>query len=179
LAEKSIFQRANATLQKYVLAGIILTTIVLIVMALGVRQKARIGAATNELKQSKDSLQHANLLLHTALKNMAHGLCMFDREQRLVVCNDRYGEMYALAAEQTKPGTTLRSILEARVTAGISPEDAEQYIQTRLEEVAEGRAYYAENELSDGRFYAVSLCQTGAGSQFIKILRNTRKLSVP
>ena len=87
---------------------------------------------------------------------MAHGLCMFDREKRLVVCNDRYGEMYTLAAEQTKPGTTLRSILEARVTAGVSPEDAEQYIRTRLKEVAEGNAYYTENELSNGQVYAVS-----------------------
>ena len=156
LAEKSIFQGANTTLQKYVLAGIILTTIVLIVMVLGARQKSRIASATNELKHSKQSLEHSNLLLHTALKNMAHGLCMFDREQRLVVCNDRYGEMYALAAEQTKPGTTLRSILEARVTAGVSPEDAEQYIRTRLEEVVEGNAYYTENELSNGRVYAVS-----------------------
>ena len=156
LAERSIFQGANTTLQRYVLAGIILTTIVLIVMVLGARQKARIASATNELKHSKESLEHSNLLLHTALKNMAHGLCMFDREQRLVVCNDRYGEMYTLAAEQTKPGTTLRSILEARVTAGVSPEDAEQYIRTRLKEVAEGNAYYTENELSNGRVYAVS-----------------------
>ena len=81
---------------------------------------------------------------------------MFDRDQRLVVCNERYGEMYALTSEQTKPGTTLRSILEARVSAGISPEDAEQYVRTRLEEVAEGKSYYAENELSNGRVYAVS-----------------------
>ena len=81
---------------------------------------------------------------------------MFDRDQRLVVCNDRYGEMYALNPEQTKPGTTLRAILEARISAGISPDDAEQYIRTRLDEVAGGKPYYAENELSNGRVYAVS-----------------------
>ena len=64
---------------------------------------------------------------------------MFDRDQRLVVCNDRYGEMYALTPEQTKPGTTLRSILQARVSAGVSPDDAEQYIRTRLDEVVRGQ----------------------------------------
>jgi diguanylate cyclase (GGDEF)-like protein len=156
LAETSIFQGANTTLQKYVIAGSILTAIVLIVMALGAGQKARISSATEELKRSKQSIEHTNLLLHAALTNMAHGLCMFDRDQRLVVCNKRYGEMYALTPEQTKPGTTLRSILEARVSAGISPDDAEQYVRTRLEEVAEGKSYYAENELSNGRVYAVS-----------------------
>ena len=156
LAEASIFQGANITLQKYVIAGSTLTAIVLIVMALGAGQKARITSATEELKRSKQSIEHTNLLLHAALTNMAHGLCMFDRDQRLVVCNERYGEMYALTPEQTKPGATLRSILEARVSAGISPEDAEQYVRTRLEEVAEGKSYYAENELSNGRVYAVS-----------------------
>ena len=156
LAENSIFQGANTTLQKYILAGSILTAIVLIVMALGAGQKARISSATEELKSSKQSLEHTNLLLHAALTNMAHGLCMFDRDQRLVVCNDRYGEMYALTPEQTKPGTTLRAILEARVSAGVSPDDAEQYIRTRLDEVARGKPYYAENELSNGRVYAVS-----------------------
>jgi len=156
LAEQSIFQGANTALQKYVTLGITLTAIVLIVMVFGSSQKSHITAATNELKHSKQSIEHTNLLLHTALKNMAHGLCMFDRDQRLVVCNDRYGEMYSLSPEQTKPGATLRSILEARVSAGVSPEDAEQYIRTRLEEVIKGNAYYAENELSDGRVYAVS-----------------------
>jgi PAS domain S-box-containing protein len=125
-------------------------------MVFGANQKAHISAATNELKHSKQSIEHTNLLLHTALKNMAHGLCMFDREQRLVVCNDRYGEMYGLTPEQTKSGTTLRSILQARVSAGVSPQDAEEYIRTRLEEVVGGNAYYAENQLSDGRVYAVN-----------------------
>ena len=156
LTEESIFQGANIALQKYVTFGITLTAIVLIVMVFGADQKARISAATNELKRSKKSIEHTNLLLHTALKNMAHGLCMFDRDQRLVVCNDRYGEMYALTPEQTKPGTTLRSILQARVNAGVSPQDAEEYIRTRLQEVVQGNAYNVENQLSDGRVYAVN-----------------------
>ncbi len=149
LAKQSIFKEADATLQKYEIAATILTGIVLIVMVLGAGRQARILSATGEL-------QHAYLLLHTALKNMAHGLCMFDRNQRLVVCNERYGEMYDLTPEQITPGTTLRAILEARVAAGMSPEDAEQYIGTRLDEVASGRSYYTENELSDGGVYAVN-----------------------
>ena len=34
--------------------------------------------------------------LETALTNMSQGLCMFDRDQRVVVANDRYAEMYGL-----------------------------------------------------------------------------------
>jgi diguanylate cyclase (GGDEF)-like protein/PAS domain S-box-containing protein len=156
LAERDIFQQANATLQKYILAGAILTAIVLIVMILGASRQARILSTAAELQRSKQSLEQSNLLLQTALKNMAHGLCMFDREQRLVVCNARYGEMYGLSPEQTKPGTSLRAILEARVAAGMSPQDSEQYIRSRLAEIEAGNPYHKVNELSDGSIYAVS-----------------------
>jgi diguanylate cyclase (GGDEF)-like protein/PAS domain S-box-containing protein len=156
LARQDIFRQADATLRKYIVAGTILTVIALIVMILGATRQARILAAAADLRRSKQSFEQSNLLLQTALKNMAHGLCMFDREQRLVVCNGRYAEMYGLSLEQTKPGTTLQSILEARIRAGKSPQDAEQYIRTRLKEVADGNAYYAENELSDGHVYALS-----------------------
>jgi PAS domain-containing protein len=37
-----------------------------------------------------------NVLLDTALNNMSQGLCMFDAQARLVVCNRRYIEMYGL-----------------------------------------------------------------------------------
>jgi hypothetical protein len=76
LDEQSIFQGANTALQKYVTLGITLTAIVLIVMVFGAGQKSNITSTTNELRSSKQSLEHSNLLLHTALKNMAHGLCI-------------------------------------------------------------------------------------------------------
>jgi len=94
-------------------------------------------------------------LLELTLENMSQGLCMFDRNQRLVVCNRHYAEMYGLAPEQTAPGTTLRAVLEARVAAGQSPADAQEYIDRRLTEVARPEPYYAVNPLRDGRVIAV------------------------
>jgi diguanylate cyclase (GGDEF)-like protein/PAS domain S-box-containing protein len=156
LAKRDIFQQADATLRKYIVAGTVLTSIVLIVMLLGATRQAHILSTAAELRRSKQSLERSNLLFQTALKNMGHGLSMFDSDSRLVVCNERYGEMYNLDPEQTKPGTTLRAILEARVATGFVGEDAEQYIRTRLEKVAWDHAHYSENELSDGRIYAVN-----------------------
>jgi diguanylate cyclase (GGDEF)-like protein/PAS domain S-box-containing protein len=156
LAQADIFQQADAILTKYILAGTGLTVIVLIVMFFGARQRARILATAAELQGSKQSLERSNHLLNTALKNMVHGLCMFDSEQRLVFCNERYGQMYGLCPEQVQAGTTLRAILEARVRAGKSPENTEQYIDTRLAEVTKGIPYYVENVLRDGHIYAVN-----------------------
>jgi len=76
-------------------------------------------------------LREQNLQWNTALNNMSQGLCMFDATQRLIVCNKRYADLYGVNNEQTKPGTTLRAILEHRVASGNAPEDPENYIKTK------------------------------------------------
>jgi diguanylate cyclase (GGDEF)-like protein/PAS domain S-box-containing protein len=111
---------------------------------------------TAALREREAELEEQNLRFDAALENMPHGLCMFDRNERLIVCNERYGELYGLTEEQTKRGVTLRSILEARVAAGHSPEDANKYIEERLAEVRGGEPYYAENIIRDGRVLAVN-----------------------
>ncbi len=57
-------------------------------------------------------------MLDLVLSNMSQGVCVFDGDQRLVLCNSRYAEIYALPAEATKPGTTVQRILELRVASG-------------------------------------------------------------
>ncbi|MGC1573296.1 MAG: PAS-domain containing protein, partial [Pseudolabrys sp.] len=37
-----------------------------------------------------------NLRMRVAINNMSQGLCMFDGNERLVICNQRYMEMYHL-----------------------------------------------------------------------------------
>ena len=156
LAQKDIFRQVDVTLHKYIVAGSILTFIVLIVMFLGAARQERMLSTALELQRSKQSAEQSNLLLQTALQNMAHGFCVFDRDMRLIVCNEKYPKMYGLPPERTRPGSTLRSILEARIGAGFVPQNAEEYIRLRLERAARGNSHYAENELSDGRIYAVN-----------------------
>ena len=92
--------------------------------------------------------------LQTALSNMAQGLCLFDDQQRIVVANQRYAEMYGLPLESVRPGTTLREILQARVARGVYSEvEGQKFVEQGLagfrREVSEILA------LSDGRFIAV------------------------
>jgi diguanylate cyclase (GGDEF)-like protein/PAS domain S-box-containing protein len=95
------------------------------------------------------------LQLDAALENMSQGLCMFDATQRLIVCNKRYAELYGLDYEQTKPGRTLREILEYRIARGTAPHDKESYIRDRINEVVANRPYQITNKLGDGRFVSV------------------------
>ena len=131
------YQHIDATAP---MAGLLALIIVLATLLLA-KLNGRLTAKTN--------------LLELTLENMSQGLCMFDRNQRLVVCNRAYAEMYGLAPGQTAPGTTLRAVLEARVAVGQSPADAQEYIDRRLCEVARPEPYYAVNHLRDGRVIAV------------------------
>ena len=93
--------------------------------------------------------------LSAALENMSQGLCMFDKMQRLIVCNKQYAELYGLNAEQIKPGLMLRQILEYRASNGTAPKDHGQYIKDRIAEVTANRPYRTTDKLRDGRYVCV------------------------
>jgi PAS domain-containing protein len=87
---------------------------------------------TAALREREAELEAQNLRFDAALKNMPYGLCMFNGDEHLIVCNERYGEMYGLTPEQTAPGMRLRSILDARIANGQSPADGAAYIKKCL-----------------------------------------------
>jgi len=64
--------------------------------------------------------------------------------------------MYGLGGEQTKPGTTLRTILEAIFFVGRGPSVTQKYIDRRIEDVSRGQPHSAVNELQDGRGISVT-----------------------
>ena len=69
------------------------------------------------------------LRYETAVGKVAQGVCFFDSEQRLMLCNRRYGEIYGLAPEDICVGRTLREIAERRFAIGACPEmTLEEYL---------------------------------------------------
>jgi diguanylate cyclase (GGDEF)-like protein len=94
--------------------------------------------------------------LNAAIDNMPQGLCMFDAEQRLIICNRRYAEIYRLLPEHTLPGTPLRAILEQRLESGVLPRDEHTFVADRLAAIAAGKPFYLINELADGHVIAVT-----------------------
>jgi diguanylate cyclase (GGDEF)-like protein len=67
-------------------------------------------ARHNSLMDSEARLSEQNRLFDAALSHMSHGLCMFDTELRLQVCNRRYLEMFGYSADVVKPGVSLLDI---------------------------------------------------------------------
>ena len=94
------------------------------------RERARRAEAAALREQAKPSAIAARF--DTALNNMSHGLCFFDGDERVIVSNRRYTEMYGLPPDSVKPGTTLREIVALRHQVGSFPDMTPQaYLAAR------------------------------------------------
>ncbi len=94
-------------------------------------------------------------LLRAALNNMTQGLCMFDSAARLMLCNDRYIEMYRLPPDRVRPGVSLRDLLGYRVSASTFDGDPDSYVAEIVKQIAEGRTESKKVTLKDGRVMAL------------------------
>jgi methyl-accepting chemotaxis protein len=100
-------------------------------------------------------LRRENVQMRTAIDSMAQGLCMFDSAERLVVCNKRYYEMYALTVADVKPGATLSEVLQKRIAKGTFSRDPDHYRKEFLSEVGKGRTTVHEVKAVNGRLLLV------------------------
>jgi diguanylate cyclase (GGDEF)-like protein len=103
------------------------------------------------------ALRLTHLKLDAALNNMLQGLCMFDAEHRLVLCNDRFLEMFKLSRECTPPGVSLLELMrliEARCgyPAGAGDLAHRAYLARQF---INGSDTY-QQELPDGRTISLS-----------------------
>jgi methyl-accepting chemotaxis protein len=94
-------------------------------------------------------------LLAMALDNMTQGVVMFDSNERLVVCNDRFIEMYGLARDVVRPGCTLLDVISNRKTSGSLAIDPEQYRAEILATIRQGKTMSRVVETPDKRAISV------------------------
>lgn len=107
-------------------------------------------------------LESQNRRLQDALESMTQGVCLFDAQQRVVVANRRYAEIYGLTAEQAQPGTALREILEIRAAKCLdSGFDRGKFVQDGINGFYEDASEILK--LADGRKISVLRRQTADG----------------
>ncbi|MDP1584748.1 MAG: EAL domain-containing protein [Bradyrhizobium sp.] len=113
-----------------------------------------------QLEGSQTELQLQKLMLDTAINNMGEGLCMFDGEKRLVVCNDRYAGMYRLPPELLRAGTPHREIIRHRIANGILKGDTSDHAANQLisalEALPSDVASSRVDEFANGRLVCVT-----------------------
>jgi diguanylate cyclase (GGDEF)-like protein len=103
-------------------------------------------------KEQEETLRVRNFQFDTAINNMSQGLCFFDSDHRLIVCNDRFVEIYNIAAERVYPGMKLTEIVDLRIEAGSFPAmTREEYIRWRNDVAVSNEAKDSTVGLQDGR----------------------------
>jgi diguanylate cyclase (GGDEF)-like protein len=100
-------------------------------------------------------LASANERLDAALHNMSQGVCMFDRDGRLAVCNERFLTTYGLSPTIVKPGCMVHQILEQRRANGTLAVDVDRYLGELFAHLALGEVFTAESHSADGRVISV------------------------
>ena len=117
----------------------------------------------HRLSQQRLTLEKQRL--DKAVNNMTQGLLLFDKSQRLVVCNQRYLEMYGLSPDIIKPGCTFREVVTHRKATGSFTGDVDKYVARVLHDIplrnsmvvdtSDGRSILIVNEpLADGGWVA-------------------------
>jgi len=110
-------------------------------------------------RRIRRDLTAQNRRLDAALNNMSQGLTMFDRNGRLIVCNNQYREMYNLPPDILKPGTSVGDLLRLRTERNTcfpaAYKSAADYVDELFAKIREGNIYSFVSELSDGRTIAV------------------------
>jgi diguanylate cyclase (GGDEF)-like protein len=138
-----------------------------------VSQVARGGRIDALLKQKK-KLERLNTWFEIALNNMVRGLSMFDADQRLIVCNESYREMYALPEELTRPGTPLADILRYHIKKETGRDGEEertrqdQWLKKHAAKLASGNSFTRTQNLSGGRTFLVTY-QPLAGGGWVDV----------
>jgi methyl-accepting chemotaxis protein len=93
--------------------------------------------------------------LATAIEHMSQGLCLYDGDERLAFCNQRYLEMYGFPPGVVTPGYTLSDVLAYRVAQGTLAGDPEQYRAALMDAIRAGKTTSNVVESGNGRFIAV------------------------
>jgi diguanylate cyclase (GGDEF)-like protein len=111
----------------------------------------------SERLRGEEALKHQNLVFDAALENMSHGLCVYDKDMRLLVRNNNYLKIYRLTPDEAKPGTHLADLLRAVIRNGTYPEnfaidDLLQDLRQRLSGMTD---LAVQRRMEDGRLLAV------------------------
>jgi len=95
------------------------------------------------LVQDKDraaeTLRQINIRFDSALSHMSHGLVMFDADERVVVVNRRFYEIFGLDDESIAAGSSYREVLGLVVQAGSYPGSAVEAVMAERESILQLR----------------------------------------
>jgi diguanylate cyclase (GGDEF)-like protein/PAS domain S-box-containing protein len=131
---------------RFLIAAAVLSALAIaFILLLIVRQMTR---------QNEDSQRRLELEKHrldTALNNMTQGLVLYDASARVVICNQRYIDMYKLSTDIVRPGCHFYDLIRHRKATGSFDGDVDEFCSNIVRNVAQGKVTHSILNAADGR----------------------------
>lgn len=121
--------------------------------------------AEQKLEQAKEEIHERESLLHSAIETIGEAFAVYDAEDKLAFCNERYRQIYVTAAPAIVVGSTFESIIRYGAEHGQYKEAngrIEEWVEERL---ALHRSSESElvQHLDDGRWLKIRERKTALG----------------
>jgi signal transduction histidine kinase/methyl-accepting chemotaxis protein len=110
-------------------------------------------------------IREARTRLSEAIASISEGFALYDADDKLIVCNERYKELFASLSDVMVPGTSFESIARATVERGLVTDAEGRRESWLMERLGQHRAPSGTHiqRRSDGRWVRVSERQTANG----------------
>jgi diguanylate cyclase (GGDEF)-like protein len=89
--------------------------------------------------------------LSTAVNNIPQGLVLYDASARIIICNQRYIEMFGLSPEVVKQGCTMQRLISHRKETGSFDGDVDEFCNAIIRNVSLGKGTRQLTEAPGGR----------------------------
>jgi len=119
----------------------------------------------HEIEEKGRQLAEASQNITDAIETISEGFSLYNAEDRLVVCNSRYCELFSSHADVMVPGTPFEAILRAATERGLildAEGDRDAWIKERVARHRKGGQTHVQRR-SDGRWIQVSERKTANG----------------
>src|SRR5215831_6454193 len=131
-----------------------------------ITERKQLGEALASAQEtSLKEIREARTRLIDAIETISEGFSLYDAEDKLILCNSRYRELFASHADMMVPGTNFETILRTAVDRGLI-KDAEgrgdAWIEERIARHQAARETHVQRR-SDGRWIQVSERRTANG----------------
>jgi class 3 adenylate cyclase/PAS domain-containing protein len=115
-------------------------------------------------KRAEQEVARKEAQLHVALDNMPGALAYTDEELNIVVCNDRFADMYPVPRELLQPGRPYPDLLRYLAEHGYYGDgDVESHVARRVESLRNPSGKTFEDRTPDGHIHAVCRRRAAAG----------------
>jgi class 3 adenylate cyclase/PAS domain-containing protein len=117
-----------------------------------------------EQKQAEHALADKEAQLEVALDNLPGALAYTDENLNIVVCNERFREMYIVPPELLQPGRPYPDLLRYLAENGYyGPGDVDTLVARRVESLRNPTGKSFEDHAPDGRWYRILRRRVAAG----------------